>query len=307
VLIQNTVYSYDRDEQIDVAKVLTSRGCYHHVFNFLHRWKAYGHYLIDYFPIVSMISDYYKQEGYFIVREKCAFVLDAAPLFGVSVDRLLVIAGNEAIFAKNLYMVRPLQMGNPTPLFIYKARGILAQGWGLDGTIPFRFVFCNRASRNVVNLQEWLNHVRIAHPNLTIQVYCDELSGLSKKTALFFNEMLFAMGYHASGLFNAIFQQPNTVSMVLETDRSNGLLFPILARVFGRHCFVYRDRRTPHYSRSRAMNIAGLTPIADLALERAKLIQQHYFRIENPQPWADVVLGWGFRIARTHSVNIDRG
>jgi hypothetical protein len=238
---------------------------------------------------------------------KCRFVLDAAPLFGVSVEHLLAIGENEAIFAKNLYMVRPLQMQNLTALFIHKARCIFAQGWGLDRTIPFRFVFCNRPSRSVVNLQEWMNHVRITHQNLTIQVYGDELSGLSKETALFFNEMLFVMGYHASGLFNMIFQQTNTVTMVIETDSSNGLLFPILARVFRRHCFVYRDRKAFHFSRRWMMNLEGLIPIADIALERAKLIQQHFFPIANPQPWANVVLGWGFRIERTDSVDSDGG
>jgi hypothetical protein len=252
-----------------------------------------------------MVSDYYKQNGYFIVREKTAFVLDAAPLFGVSVERLLVLERNETIFAQNLYMIRPLQMEDVTPLFVHKMRDVFAQAWGLDRSVPFRYVFCNRPSRNVTNVQAFLDHARTAHPNVTIGVYSDELSGDSKRTGLFFNEMVFVMGCHASGLFNMIFQQTNTVVMVIETGWSNGLLFPTLARIFRRHCFVHREFRIWHWSGRPTLNLTGLIPIADQALERAKQIQQNYFPVPNPQPWANVVLAWDFQVERTTSVEVE--
>jgi hypothetical protein len=299
VLIWDTVYSYSARQQLDLAPVIKSRGCYHHVFNFLHLWPAYGHYLIDYFPVMTVLSDYYRRNAYFIVREKCQFVLDAAPIFGVSVQRLLVVAPNKAIFAINLYMIRPLQMQCLTALFLHKMRNVFAHVWGLDRSIPFRYVFCNRRDRNVTNVQAFLAHVHRVHPDLTIEIYFDELSGRSKETALFFNEMLFVMGYHSSGLFNMIFQQTNTVVMVIETITSDKALFPTLARILSRHCFIHRHPAVGHPAPTRTMNLTGVIPIADRALERAKLIGRKYSPVVNLQPWAGVVLAWDFRVVQT--------
>jgi hypothetical protein len=76
----------------------------------------------------------------------------------------------------------------------------------------------------------------------------------------------------------------------------------ILARVFRRHCFVHRDSKISHKSLTRVVELKGLIPVVDRALERAKLIRQHYFPVPNPQPWGDVALGWDFRVERTSNV-----
>jgi hypothetical protein len=299
VLLGNTVYVSNPRVQGGRKSVVHNRGCYDHVFNFLHRWRAYGHYLLDYVPVLSIISEYYQENAYFIVREKTRFMRDSVVLFGISVDRLITLEESDAIFAKNLYMLQRVRPGIPTALFLYKMRRVFAREWKLDQAAPFRYVFCNRDSRNVTNIGSLLKHISVFYPGLKIQIYNDELSGQSKATARFFNEMLFVMGYHTSGLLNMMFQQTNTVSVVIATagaSVSRQKIFPMLARIFMRHLFLYHDVTVAHRSPKRRLNLTGLIPIVDRALNKARLIGESYRPLPNPQPLDDVMLGRDFQV-----------
>jgi hypothetical protein len=284
ILINRTIYYDWKDNQIfdphsfPPAFVVTP---YDVVFNFLHRWPAFGHYLIDFFPVLTVVSDEFKRDAYFIVREKIPFVCDAIRLFNIRESHLLGLGPTELVFAQEMYVVRPLQWEKMNALMIEHMRAIFAEELGLDKAPPYRYVLDDRPTRRVTNSGEVLRHVRDRFPSTKFEVYEDQLIGKMKEIIHYFNEILLIVGYHGSGLLNVVFQQTNTVMIVIDANDNHPWIFPPLARILKRHLFLCRDKKVGHGSSSRAMPLEQVLPLLDRAIEKAHAIGRHYVPFRN--------------------------
>jgi hypothetical protein len=294
VWIGQTVYYYARTEQYcAVAPVYV---VYHYdvVFNFIHRWIAYGHFLIDFFPVLTLLSRVFTKRGYFLIRKKVTFAREAIALFEIEESHLLELKDDESVFAREMYLIRPLQMERVNALMMERMRAVFAQRLGLDKVAPHRYVFYDRPSRKVVNRGKVIAHVRKSRNSIKFDIYSDEFAGKMKQQVCFFNEILLVMGYRGPGLLNIIFQQTNTVAVIIETEASNPLTFPALARIFKRHLFLFLDANVDHFSPTRLLPLEKVLPLLDRAIEKACAIAQAYVPFTNPETNSKPLLGSDF-------------
>jgi hypothetical protein len=85
----------------------------------------------------------------------------------------------------------------------------------------------------------------------------------------FYNEMLFAFSCHSSGFLNVIFQQRNTVFVVIESKQSDGNLFVAIAKIFERNAFIYRDFEFDHSVRRFKLSMNDVFPVVEAAIRKA--------------------------------------
>lgn len=258
-----------------------------HVFNFLHIWDFFGHYLIDYLPVLSMMTPEMRQQGYFVVRKRSSFVANALMLYGIPDSHIVELNNNEEIFAKNMYLVRPLQMQVMLGVALRRMRAFFIQKFGLDNKKPFRYVFYNRKhNRKMVNFADLQKGIeeKFAHSKLNFELFQDEKKPAPEQfrwaaNSFYYNEMLWSLSCHGSGYMNNIFMQSNTVFVVIETDLSDQHLFRAIAILFDRHGFIMRDEKMKHFSSSNSVRVKTVLPLAEASIRKAIELSKDWKRI----------------------------
>jgi hypothetical protein len=269
------------------------------IFSFLHRWFYYGHYIIDYLPVVSAISSDLQRSCLFIVRLRSVFSVSALRLFGVPDDHIVWLPYGTAAFGRHVILIRPLQMQRMNAALLEKMRSIFVARLELDKQPPFRYVLYNRkGKRHASNLHRLFKHVRPMFPRIAFELYQDEVQFEFRNQFRYFNEMLVLFGCHGSGTLNAIFQQSNTVFVVVESKQSDGNLFVAIAKIFRRHAFLHRDYEFDHFARSIKLQVKFVFPLLEMGIRRAIRIAKNYRPVESASPPPEYVLGPGFVLMR---------
>jgi hypothetical protein len=262
------------------------------VFNFLHRWRYYGHYIIDYLPVLAAISDHFLKTPIFIVRQRTTFSVQAIQLFGVPNGHIVELKYGELIFARQLYMINPLQIHVMNAVLLLRMRRVFVRCLNLDDRRPFRFVLYNRPGKRwVTNFDAIFAHCENHYPSIRFELYQDEKQRQFRENLVYYNEMLFAMSCHSSGFLNIIFQQSNTVAVVVESRQSDGNLFPSIAKIFNRRLVVFRDLNFNHFAREIKLPLKKVLPAITKGIDLAIEIKQHYVRLDYNLPHMATVLG----------------
>jgi hypothetical protein len=74
---------------------------------------------------------------------------------------------------------------------------------------------------------------------------------------------------HSSGILNAIFQQINTVFIIVESQQSDGHLFVAIAKIFGRHGFIFRDKSFSHLTQAVTLRMGNVLPLFEMGIRKA--------------------------------------
>lgn len=264
--LNDTVYYIDMNYQKagwghDKTGIFTEYMC-DIVFNFHHMGAAYGHHILDYLPVVTMISPELRRKAYFLVRWCGDFARGGFPLFGIPPEHVIELEPSEMLYAKEVYSVRPLMMQGMYGMMLQRMREVFALKLGLDQTTPWRYILYNRwCSRKILNMDAFVNHANSVFPSLPWDLYKDEdRLNMTKgkewaEKLYFYNEQMFSFGLHGSGHLNCIFMQSNTVIFIVETKESWGSIFMGIAKLFKRHLFVVRDKTFSHWRSGHAIPI----------------------------------------------------
>jgi hypothetical protein len=297
IYVRRRIYYYSFTEQHCQP---VYRNLLHHydiVFNYLHRWRYYGHYLIDYIPVLTALSDHYLKKAIFIVRQRTTFSVQAIQLFGVPNEHIVELRYGELAFARELFMINPLQVHAMNALLLTKMRAVFVKKLALDVERPFRYVLYNRPGKRwVTNFQDIFAHCEPKWPTVSFELYQDEKQKDFRSNIAYYNEMIFAMSCHSSGFLNVIFQQSNTVAAVVESRQSDGNLFVAMSKIFNRHLIVYRWAGFEHCTRAVKLPMYRVIPAVVKGIELARAIEAKYVRVDCPVPRATLVLGAGFSL-----------
>jgi hypothetical protein len=303
IFYNSTLYYYDvkqqRSERSNGANVM----CFDIVFNFVHRWRYYGHYIIDYVPVLTALSRFYLLHGHFIVRQRSYFSYRALRLFGIPGPHIIDAPYGTVVFGAEVFMVRPLQLQLMNALLLERMRSVFVRRLGLDKSPPFRYVIVNRPGK-----REILNAYRIVkrfNGSVPLEVYDAQYAGQFRKHLLYFNEMILLMGVQSSGTLNAIFQQSNTVFIIVESRESDGHLFVAMAKIFRRHAFIFRHNSFCHFARAIKLPMGDVFPLFEMGLRKAIEIQKNYKPIESVARDEGMVLGPEFVLRKATPEDLD--
>lgn len=292
IYMNDTAYYIDKDYQRagwghDKTGVFTEYIC-DVVFNFQHMGAAYGHYIIDYLPVVTMISPEMIRKAYFLVRWCGDFAKGAFPLFGIRPEHIIELQPSEMLYANEIYSVRPLMMQAMYGMMLQRMREIFAQKLGLDQTIPWRYILYNRVqSRKILNMNAFIDHSKATFPNISWDLYLDEKRlevPKDKEWAeklYFYNQQLFSFGLHGSGHLNCIFMQSNTVIFIVETKQSWASIFIGISKLFKKHLFAVRDTTFCHQRSGHAIPIEKfrIFELFDRAVRTCLALQNNWTRL----------------------------
>jgi hypothetical protein len=221
--------------------------------------------------------------------------VQAIQLFGVPDSHIVELKYGELVFARELYMINPLQVHVMNAVLLLRMRRVFVRCLKLDDKRPFRFVLYNRPGKRFIrNFNVIFSHCERHYPSLPFELYQDEKLKQFRENIVYYNEMLFAMGCHSSGFLNIIFQQSNTVAVVIESRQSDGNLFTSIAKIFIRHLVVFRDLLFDHFTREVTLPLKRVLPAMTKGIDLAINIRLHYVRIDYDLPRIATVLGPGF-------------
>lgn len=289
VRLKDTVYYFEHHEQVHETHLPFA---YEYrceiLFNFAHKWKAYGHYLIDYLPILTTISRDMKQKAFFLFPYNTTFVAKTFPLFGLPHSQLLFHHDAEVFRADRLYVVSPLVMQTMPGLPLIRMRALFSRRLEiLDRVRPSRYVIHNRHDRrSVLNMDVIWNRTRVEFPHLPLELYNETVApaGTWTDRLIFYNQMMFLFAVHGSGSLNCIFMQSNTVMFIINTNWCWCSIFPAIARLLHRHGFFYRDPHFRHFSQGDLLNITVVMPIMSQAIKTAVMSSQLWVHYDLPVP-----------------------
>jgi hypothetical protein len=158
------------------------------IFNFLHRWVAYGHIIIDYLPVFTTISAEYRAQGHFIVSDRKPFLMHAMlQVFGIPENHILSHNRHILYFGCEMLMVQPLQVGMQSPTLMAKMRSVFVRRLELDQHPPFRFVLYNRrGGRRITHFEVISTNLTWEFPRINWEIYQDEKAHFFREHLLFF-------------------------------------------------------------------------------------------------------------------------
>jgi len=227
------------------------------------------------------------------------FSVAALRLFGIMDTHIVEMPYGTAIFGREVFLIRPLQVQKMNAVLLGQMRAVFVKKLGLDRVEPFRYVLYNRkGKREALNFDNLFDHFNPMFPDVKLELYQDELQFVFKDGLVHFNEMILFMGCHGSGTLNVIFQQRGTVFVVVESKESDGNLFIAMAKIFRRYAFIYRDYAFNHFVRRIMLDLDHVFPLLEMGIRKAIEVSKDYRPIESTTPPLDVVLGPGFVMAK---------
>lgn len=274
---------------------------FHIVFNFAHGGTPYGHFLIDYLPVVMMISPELRQHAYFIARTMHPFLKRTLPWAGVPLEHVIPMEPDMMIRGEKLYMCNPLMMQTMNAMMLLKMREMIARKLDLGKEKPWRYVIYNRKkTRKILNIDSVLDHVHTKFPDITFDYYRDDpLIELpeEKKWAeqyYWYDQIMFVWSVHGSGLLNCMFMQANTVFAVLETQNSWGKIFILIGKLFLKHTYIARDWSYFHWRSGHNIPFEKyrVWDSIDLAINKAIEVQKTWKPMDIPCPAQVPMLQW---------------
>lgn len=240
------------------------------VFNSVNEHGVYGHILIQYLPLVMLTSPEMRKRAYFIVPWRSDYLLKMYKALGIMDDHVIVYEPDKIIFARRLYMLRPVSNQYAWRMAIDG----LVKAWNLSHEQPTRYVLYNRRDRRTIaNIGEIEAHLNKTFPQIKFEKYSDGARERISCVHLiqFFREIIFLFAMHGSGSFNAMFMQPGSVMCIIETAFSSGRWFVSMNKLFHIHAYITRDWKFPHNVKSRSLPLKELRilELITLAVEKA--------------------------------------
>jgi hypothetical protein len=138
-----------------------------------------------------------------------------------------------------------------------------------------------------------------------LEIYDAQHAGQFRKQLLHFNEMLLLMGVHSSGTLNTIFQQSNTVFIIVESRQSDGHLFVAISKIFRRHAFIFRHNSFNHVFRAVTLPLKNVFQLFKMGIQKAIEIQKNYKPIKSIAKDAGMVLAPEFILRKATPEDLD--
>lgn len=260
-----------------------------YLLNFMHWSSLYGHFLIDYLPLVTTLSYELRLRSHVLMPVDMPHVHHLMTLFGFRDSNLHFAEEGKVYFGEHVYTTETLHMMLMFPGMITRMRMVFAKALNLDKKNPWRFVLYNRKSnRRIDNMDAIASFLCGKFPSVSFDLYRDEermnLAPEKKWTdkMLFYNEMMFLFAIHGSGSLNAVFMQPNTVAVILETEGSWSSIFAAIAQACKLHLYTTRDRTYKHYKRHREVPLKELKllELLEMAANKAVDLSGKWYPIE---------------------------
>lgn len=255
------------------------------LFNCLHRWTAYGHILVDFLPVLVLVSPNLRSNSYFLVPQRSKVLLNLYALAGVAADRVLMARPGEIFRAKRMYMMRPLLRTYMHGYSLVKVRTLVLQKLGLMEGTPWRYIiYDRRKNRMVENIRELDLYLSSAFPKIKFDWYRDEQrlklpeqQEWAEKIYLY-RQFLFLFGMHGSGSMNAMFMHTGSVFCIIETEDSRGRIFMTLSRLFGIHGYFTRDNLFGHFVEKGRLRFRELKifELVHMAVTKAIQVSAHW-------------------------------
>lgn len=298
-IINDTVYYHDMRHQNSFLFHWPKSGVFTEfradvVFNYGHWGWQYGHWIIDFLPLVTMISPEMRKKAHILMQHQGKFGPILMNLFGFPKDHVHHMRRLQVFSSHHMYLTRPVMIQKMYVAMIRRMRLYFREKLSLDQKTPWRYVFYNRDNNRIIrNAGNIRRYIIRKYPQIDIDVYRDEERmnlGKSMRWAdklYFYNEMMFSMGMHGSGYLNVVFMQTNTVMLEIETGLSWTCIFTGLAKGLKIHLYTTRDITwRKHWQDGNILPVKALKfyDLLDMALTKALELEKGWKRLELEYP-----------------------
>jgi capsular polysaccharide biosynthesis protein len=238
--------------------------CFSHSFT-----DAYGHWVPEVLPVLSMIPSNILKTSVFAVPEINSFMLSHLDLFGVHESQILA-SRTRRFFAFNYYTGygNRRSCGRVFGGEVQMVRTFLRQRFAIPDLVPTRHVLFSRrvARRRIANMDEFLVVCRRKWPVIIWEVIKDGFP--IAETVIFFNQVKFFFAVHGAALANIMFMQQNTTAVEIATKDEVMTNFIYLSYACRLHYFVARDSGIVRSSiEPQTMNVSLVCELFQIALD----------------------------------------
>ena len=228
---------FNQERRYNYSKSVVAN--YHSLIAICHIWSHnYAHMLFDVLVPASLIPQNILDESYFVVQERFGYVSQILRVLGFESKRVLLLRGQDLIFAENVYTINPHSFYNLQRLTLKHLRDYCVRKFSLNQIPPFRFVLFNRETkRSLSNYLEVFDHLNKTFPQFVWEEKAQFINFVD--SVQYFNQILLFFGPHGADFASMIFFQESAIVCEIQANTFVSC-YLIFSNLIGFHHIISR-------------------------------------------------------------------